>query len=64
MLEFDEKLQNEIAFFQNFLDYETFVKLLEMHKKQPTWKMYLEKMKKKFNDLSWLTMMNNLSKHR
>ena len=56
-------MENNFDVFQNFLDYETFVKLLEIHKKQPTWKMYVEKMKKKINDLSWQTMMNVSSKH-
>ena len=37
-----------MVFFQNFLDYETFVKLVEMYKKQPSWKkMYFEKIKNK-----------------
>ena len=56
-------MENNFDVFQNFLDYETFVKLLEIHKKQPTWEMYIEKMKKKINDLCWQTMMNVLSKH-
>lgn len=44
--------------FQNSLDYETFVKLVQLRKKQPTWKMYFEKRKKKLSNITWLKKAN------
>ena len=49
--------------FQNSLDYETFVKLEEILKKQPTWKIYFEKMKKNLCNFSWLKKENVMSKN-
>ena len=61
-IEFDEKIQYILyVLFQNSLDYETFVQLVEIHNEQPTWKMYFEKMKKKLCNLSWLKKDNVMS---
>ena len=51
-----------LVLFQNYLDYETFVKIVEIHKNQPTWKMYFEKIKKKLCSFSWLKKVNVMSK--
>ena len=50
--------------FQNSLDYETFIKLVEIHKKEPTWKMYFEKIKKKMYNSSWVKKMNVMNKNK
>ena len=36
---------NKLALFQNFLDYETFVKIVEMQRGQPCWMWMIEKLK-------------------
>ena len=53
-----------LSVFQNSLDYETFVKLLEIHKKQLSWKMYFEKMKKTLCNYCWLEKLNVMSKNK
>ena len=49
--------------FQNSLDYETFIKLVEIHKMEPTWKMYFEKIKKKMYNSSWVKKINVMNKN-
>ena len=51
-------LKNHSLLFQNALDYETFVKLLEIHMKPLQWKMNLDKVKKKFWRSTWLKKVN------